>query len=75
MTLTEAKAALWPHVDRRQHVPPLMTECAGLVSAHDNVAPQTVLLGVNRQRVTACRGCLAVIKTLVQVLPERRAVR
>ena len=72
MTLTEAKAALWPHVDRRQHVPPLMTECVGLVSAHDNVAPRRFVIGFNHQTIVACRGCIAVVRTLTNVTEDRR---
>lgn len=64
--------ARWISSERRTPKPAPAVTCSGLVAAHDAVDPRPILIGPNRLRVTACRGCRAVIATLVSVTPDRR---
>lgn len=64
----------WLSTDRRRVIETEpAVECSGLVAAHDAVDPRRYVIGVNRRRVTACRGCLGVIESLIDVIPDRRS--
>ncbi len=63
----------WRSTDRRiRELPPVEVTCSGLTAAHDAVDPRPVMVGPNYRRITACRGCLVVIRSLTTVNPDRR---